>query len=231
MSTWQFFIENGQGCYIPAYQRPYSWDSDNAARLFEDATNGIEQLLTRPSTISFLGTIIAVHDTHHATIKPLLKAEVPQKVMTIIDGQQRICTMMMINIAYHDQIRRVAKIIDGKVEEPFKWIAEQSVLRIADLEKAIVLDMNAGEENCRFYPRVIRAMDDQWSRRKAHAVYASPVARLINEYIFHFKANRTAWARYEDEQPDGRRREAVREARTDWGRVARQFYNAVANEN
>jgi hypothetical protein len=41
----------------------------------------------------------------------------------------------------------------------------------------------------------------------------------------------TAWARYEDEQPDGRRREAVREARTDWGRVARQFYNTVANEN
>ena len=33
----------------------------------------------------------------------------------------------------------------------------------------------------------------------------------------------TAWARYEDEQPDGRRREAAQEARTDWGRVARDF--------
>lgn len=32
-----------------------------------------------------------------------------------------------------------------------------------------------------------------------------------------------AWARYEDEEPDGRRRTAVQEAREDWGRVARQF--------
>lgn len=39
----------------------------------------------------------------------------------------------------------------------------------------------------------------------------------------------TAWARYEDEQPDGREREAVRDARADWGRVARQFYNTAVN--
>jgi len=33
----------------------------------------------------------------------------------------------------------------------------------------------------------------------------------------------TAWARYEDEQPDGTRREIAQETRTDWGRVARNF--------
>ncbi len=33
----------------------------------------------------------------------------------------------------------------------------------------------------------------------------------------------TAWARYEDEAPDGPRRVAAQEAREDWGRVARQF--------
>jgi hypothetical protein len=98
LSTWFFLIENGQGCYIPAYQRQYSWDRENVSRLFEDAANGIEQLLVRPSTIGFLGIIIAIHDTKHATVKPLLKAEMPQKVMTIIDGQQRICTMMMIKL-------------------------------------------------------------------------------------------------------------------------------------
>lgn len=32
-----------------------------------------------------------------------------------------------------------------------------------------------------------------------------------------------AWARYEDEQPPGPRREAVQDARSDWGRVARAF--------
>lgn len=32
-----------------------------------------------------------------------------------------------------------------------------------------------------------------------------------------------AWARYEDEQPDGPRRNRAQDARVDWGRVARQF--------
>lgn len=32
-----------------------------------------------------------------------------------------------------------------------------------------------------------------------------------------------AWARYEDEQPDGPRREKAQEARWDWGRMAREF--------
>ena len=32
-----------------------------------------------------------------------------------------------------------------------------------------------------------------------------------------------AWARYEDEQPDGKRRQDIRDVRVDWGRIARQF--------
>ncbi|TGV61062.1 ATP-binding protein [bacterium M00.F.Ca.ET.141.01.1.1] len=34
-----------------------------------------------------------------------------------------------------------------------------------------------------------------------------------------------AWARYEDEQPDGPRRNQAQETRADWGRLARQFLN------
>lgn len=37
----------------------------------------------------------------------------------------------------------------------------------------------------------------------------------------------TAWARYEDEQPDGKMRTAVQDARADWGRIARQFLDQV----
>jgi len=32
-----------------------------------------------------------------------------------------------------------------------------------------------------------------------------------------------AWARYEDEQPDGPRRRVAQNARWDWGRIAEQF--------
>ena len=34
-----------------------------------------------------------------------------------------------------------------------------------------------------------------------------------------------AWARYEDEQPEGTRRDSCMDARNDWGRVARHFFS------
>ena len=48
------------------------------------------------------------------------------------------------------------------------------------------------------------------------------VARLNNAWR-GLKLLLEAWARYEDEQPEGPRRNQVQDARGDWGRVARQF--------
>ena len=48
------------------------------------------------------------------------------------------------------------------------------------------------------------------------------MARLSNAWK-GMKLLLEAWARYEDEQPEGPRRSQVQDARSDWGRVARQF--------
>ena len=98
-STWQFLIETGQGCYIPPYQRSYSWDKKNISRLFEDILHGINQITYRSDTISFIGTIIAIHDSKYQTVNPIYHPEVAPRVMTIIDGQQRICTIVMSNLS------------------------------------------------------------------------------------------------------------------------------------
>ena len=71
----EFMVEQGQCCYIPAYQRPYSWDEKNISRLFEDVLRGIRQVISRPDTISFIGTIIAIHDTEYQTIKPIYQCK------------------------------------------------------------------------------------------------------------------------------------------------------------
>jgi hypothetical protein len=47
-------------------------------------------------------------------------------------------------------------------------------------------------------------------------------SRLTNS-LKGLKLLLAAWARYEDEQPDGKRRQDTRDARVDWGRIARQF--------
>jgi hypothetical protein len=47
-------------------------------------------------------------------------------------------------------------------------------------------------------------------------------SRLINS-LEGLKLLLMAWARYEDEQPDGKRKENAQDTRTDWGRIARRF--------
>ncbi|MGO3933688.1 DUF262 domain-containing HNH endonuclease family protein [Rhodopseudomonas pseudopalustris] len=191
-STWHFLIESGQGCYIPAYQRPYSWDKDNIARLNEDALHGLKQLSNRPSTISFIGTVIAIHDTRYRTVDPLYRTEVASRVMTIIDGQQRLCTLVMMNMALHDFIRMLSARYAGKSEPHIFWIHEQATQLLADLRNTFLMDRSSGDGNYRFYPRVIRAYDDAWSRRQGQAKYESPIAKLIWGYIDHTEKGNTS---------------------------------------
>jgi hypothetical protein len=47
-------------------------------------------------------------------------------------------------------------------------------------------------------------------------------SRLTNS-LEGLKLLLTAWARYEDEEPDGIRKTRAQDARSDWGRMARQF--------
>src|SRR5471030_1894831 len=95
-SVWEYLCENGQGLYVPAYQRQYSWDKSKIARLFEDVCHGFTMLIDHDDSITFLGTIIAIHDTQYLTVNPLVKGDVPSRVMTIIDGQQRLTPLRLI---------------------------------------------------------------------------------------------------------------------------------------
>jgi hypothetical protein len=83
-------------------------------------------LVVRPTAISFLGTIIAIHDTNNVTVKPVYQAEVAQRVMTLIDGQQRVSTSVMMNIALHHYISTLARRVEMAAGEAFEWIREQA---------------------------------------------------------------------------------------------------------
>lgn len=184
-SVREFLIENGQGCYIPVYQRPYSWDRNDIKRLCDDTLNGLHQLLLRRDATSFIGTIIAIHDNEYRTVEPIYKNDLPQKVMTIIDGQQRICTAIMLNIALHNYIgRRLATLPSGRLKEPhFAWINDRCRRLLSDLAATYRIDMHGGDDQHQYYPRVIRALADAWSTRAGQARYTSSMAKLIWDYI------------------------------------------------
>ena len=52
---------------------------------------------------------------------------------------------------------------------------------------------------------------------------ADELRRRLDNSLLGLKLLLTAWARYEDEQPVGFRKDAAQDARIDWGKLARQF--------
>lgn len=198
-----FLVSNGQGLYVPAYQRPYSWSKENVDRLFEDAIHGLNLLLKRDKTISFLGTVIAIHDTRYTTVQPIFRNEMPQRVMTLIDGQQRLCTFLMVNIAAHSLASSLLKRISKLTEPHFNWLRDELEKLSADLKDCLILDMRTGDALHRYYPRIVRSYDDVWSKREGQARYDSSIARLIWEYFQHIEDDATKVFKYDPKKASG----------------------------
>ena len=179
----------GQGCYVPAYQRAYAWDTDNVRRLLEDAALGLQKLSTDPNSIRFLGTLIAIAGRDLVDVVPPLDQELPTGVLTIIDGQQRLCTLIILNILLHDALRGAVAEFDDAQDETLIWVKEHTDDFLEDLSKTFrfVGRRARAEDLYRYYPRIIRAYADQWARTQANARYDSPVARFIWAYIRHIE--------------------------------------------
>ena len=184
-STWQVLCEAGVGYYIPPYQREYNWNKGNIDRLFEDVVYGLQSLVKKEDSITFLGTLIVID---RATLPKANKAQLPGNVRLVIDGQQRLTTILLINVNLHDEIRR--RRVKLKVEEEvFKWLNHKAIETEKRLQKTFEQDMDWGEGEYQWYPRIIRAYEDQWSRLEEEAKYESPIAAFVHGYLRHIRGD------------------------------------------
>lgn len=181
-----FLSINDQGCFIPSYQRAYSWGRPDVKRLFEDTVDGLRRLIDSPASLRFLGTIIAVDDKNVVPVDKPMDVDLPNAVLTIIDGQQRLCTLVAVNIVLHDFISRLrAAIAPSPASDGFLQVVDDYLF---DLAKTIRFEGKPSTTLWKNYPRVIRAYDDQWARSQQNARYESPIARLIWAYVQHMEA-------------------------------------------
>lgn len=228
-SVWEYLCENGQGLYVPAYQRQYSWDKAKISRLFEDACHGFTMLIDHTDSITFLGTIIAIHDTQYLTVNPLVKGDVPSRVMTIIDGQQRLTTLLLINTVLHEEIRsRFAKLKNAN-ESASEWLQEECMKVLGRLVKTFEEDKDYGEEAFRYYPRMIRAYDDSWSRKKDKAEYKSPIGYYLHSYGQHGRGD--AKKTFKFETPEGSADHSKHKLLGDGRRTVQLLIKAVAKND
>lgn len=185
----ELFAQNGVGLYIPSYQRPYSWDKEKVSRLLEDITFGFNNLENINDSFTFLGTVITIHDTNNATIQPVVIADTPAKILTVIDGQQRMTSLLLLCIVLHNKIKPLQKKLESIINksnsgiemEALDWLNSLAQSVLGNLKKTFCDEYDYGD--LKFYPRMIRSIDDQWARSKKLVKYESPIAKLVYEYI------------------------------------------------
>ena len=200
-STFALLSPPGLGFYVPAYQRPYSWGKENTLQLVDDVVRGVGMMRKGGEAITFLGTMILIQDIKYNTVEPQVKGELPTRVMLVIDGQQRIATLLLLNAVLHSEINSRIVAITKKEKDKNKdkdrdkdkdfgleWIRQRALQTRADLAMTLFLDMNYGEGEYRYYPRTIRAYDDSWSRRATEVRYQSPVAHILHDYGIHARS-------------------------------------------
>ena len=81
---------------VPAYQRAYAWERPQWEDLWEDLTESL-----RNETEHYLGTIV-LRETGDYESDPLGRR---YQVFDIVDGQQRVTTLVLLVLALHDSFR------------------------------------------------------------------------------------------------------------------------------
>lgn len=168
----------GQCFYVPPYQRYVTWQKVNIQRFFEDIVSGINRLTDsgiQNQVVTFLGSMIFYHDTRYSSIEPKVRTEVPPSVYNIIDGQQRLTVLMMTCVFLHDYIRVTSRELDEGL------LSDKCKESMSTLLRTIRHNTESGEKP--FYPRIIRAYVDQWSKRESESRYTSPLALFVSKYV------------------------------------------------
>jgi len=112
-------------------------------------------------------------------------------------------------------------IAASTVSNGLKYVFAEAVLEtpsffsVKQRGGSIIITLNT---NHAAYPSLVEVLEDEVNGNDHDALKE----RLSNALV-GLKLLLMAWARYEDEQPDGLRRQNVQDARMDWGRIARQF--------
>lgn len=105
---------------IPPYQRPYVWNKPRILQLLDDWLEFLNVDGDKPSRY-FMGSIILHYDEQSG-------------IFNIVDGQQRLTTLVMIDYIFHDNDSVLVKYKD-KID--FHFSSHESINNIGDNAQTI----------------------------------------------------------------------------------------------
>ena len=181
-SVYDLFQQPGMGFYIPLYQREYSWDNDNVKQLIDDLSRGVDSLCSdEDEEIRFLGTLITVSESDRNKIQPQDTQALPTLIEVVIDGQQRLTTLVLLASQLY------LLILDEEIKlkkygEEFVELQEACVIWRSKLKEVFALDLRKG--NPKIKPKIIRGNVDKWIKEgDISDAYNSPAAKYIGKFI------------------------------------------------
>lgn len=191
-SVGDFFSNPGRGFYIPVYQRPYSWDEDNARQLASDLIEGMKRVRDNRVNTVFLGTII-LHD--QKSIESGVHVDTTNlvtKISNVVDGQQRISSIAIFASILSFKIKTFADEHSLTLRTGIR--GEELVTQLLDtaelLKDLYSLEIKKSGSEPPLKPIVIRAVRseipavDQWTLKgDTEHFYKSPVTSYIARCI------------------------------------------------
>lgn len=158
---------------IPEFQRPYSWDVHDCAQLFSDLADAFRN--SSKEQKYFLGSIIYYPDPES------------DKIWNIVDGQQRLTTLMMLMRALYEKVgvkkynslkemfykvdREVTRdVIDGAVRLESRVQPEDKRNDLDDLKKALDRDFSGMSKKNPFklnYERLAQDLENWWQNNES----------------------------------------------------------------
>jgi len=147
---------------VPEYQRPYSWDSDNFEELISDL------LETDHNQEYFLGTIVLHHKKQ-------------EEIYDIVDGQQRMTTLMILFACLRDKIEddSYKQNIQNKIkqtENKVDGIPEKIRIEVRDKQifRELISEINGTtiEKDIKHLP------EPEWRYVKAIEIFNSHLSNL-----------------------------------------------------
>ena len=181
-SLWETMTSHSgtAGFRIPEYQRSYNWNKEKIARLLGDSANGLYLLKTSDESFTFLGTMILVTEKNKETT-------FDGNSLAIVDGQQRITTLILTLCALIEAINEQLHIVEHLPTEQKQWLFQEANFQLNELYKCAVGQL-FGRGKSYPFPRLVRRGDAR-AREPKDIEYKSIVSRFLREFSIYYEEN------------------------------------------
>lgn len=170
--------------YVPAYQRNFSWEKSELVKLFADICHGYSLLQKSKENATFIGSIILIKANKQKYKESVVgnKGPIPEKLFAIIDGQQRLTSLLLLLSVLHERLMSLYSGYKFSDDDSCQFLRRQVIKTLNDLTDIFLkkqAEANTGTATD-YYPRLTREKIDAWDINDP--IYDSSIASHLSKY-------------------------------------------------